>query len=205
MWDLLQTHPAVCQETDGTIRADRPRPVAVLPGSFNPLHHGHTTLAAVAGKNLGLPVAFELSVANVDKPWLTSDELSRRLAQFVGLGPVWVTRAATFVEKTVLFPGAVFVVGFDTAARLVDPKYHRHDPARRDAALRVLRDRECRVVVGGRADATGAFRTWAVDGLAAEFHGLFLPLSEADFRADVSSTALRAGQEYRPAPETERR
>ena len=38
-----------------------PKPVAMLPGSFNPLHHGHTALAAVAAARLGVPVAFELS------------------------------------------------------------------------------------------------------------------------------------------------
>src|SRR5688572_32938983 len=38
-------------------------------------------------------------------------EVERRVAQFRGVGPVWVTRAATFAEKAELFPGAVFVVG----------------------------------------------------------------------------------------------
>ncbi|MDB5312226.1 MAG: nicotinic acid mononucleotide adenylyltransferase [Gemmataceae bacterium] len=202
LWTLLASRPAVCREPDGTVRADGPRPGAVLPGSFNPLHHGHTTLAAVAGHRLGLPVAFELSVANVDKPGLAPEEVARRVAQFAGVGPVWVTRAATFAEKADLFPGAAFVVGFDTATRLVDPKYYRDDPARRDDALRHLLARGCRVVVGGRADAAGAFRTWTAGDLAAEFHGLFLPLAETDFRADVSSTALRTGKAKRPPDKT---
>src|SRR5215218_2679474 len=71
-------------------------PRAVLPGSFNPLHHGHTGLAAVAAARLGVPVAFELSVANVDKPDLDAVEVERRVAQFRDAGPVWVTRAPTF-------------------------------------------------------------------------------------------------------------
>lgn len=191
LWDQLHSHAAVCHEPDGPVRADGPRPAAVLPGSFNPLHRGHTALAAAAGVRLGIPVAFELSVANVDKPELSPADVARRVAQFAGVGPVWVTRAATFAAKADLFPGVAFVVGFDTAVRLVDPRYYRDDPARRDEALSGLAAGGCRVVVGGRVDAGGVFRTWSAAGLAREFRGLFLPLTESDFRADVSSTDLR--------------
>ena len=179
---------AVCHHPDGIARAGPP-PVAVLPGSFNPLHAGHRQLAAVAGRRLGGEVHFELSVANVDKPELPADEAARRVGQFAGLAPVWVTRAATFAEKADLFPGAVFVLGFDTAVRLIDPRYYGHDPARRDVALRTLRDRGCRVLVGGRV-AGGAFRVWDAAG-AGEFGELFEAIPEADFRLDVSSTELR--------------
>jgi hypothetical protein len=166
----------------------------VLPGSFNPLHHGHTSLAAVAAARLGGAVEFELSIANVDKPSLDPDEVNRRVGQFAGVAPLWLTRAATFVEKADLFPGAAFVIGFDTAARLVDPGYYRGDPALRDAALHHLRDRGCRILIGGRLDAAGRFRTWEAAAIDPAFRDLFLPLTEADFRADISSTALRQGR-----------
>jgi hypothetical protein len=194
MWQLLDSHAAVCQEPDGTVRVGPPLPVAVLSGSFNPLHRGHTALAAAAARHLGVPVAFELSVTNADKPDLAPEEVARRLARFVGAAPVWVTRAATFEAKADLFPGAAFVLGHDTATRLIDPKYYGHDAGRRAAALRKLLARGCRVVVGGRADAGGAFRTWTGAELPAEFAPLFVPLAEADFRADVSSTELRGKQ-----------
>ena len=48
----------------------------------------------------------------------------RRVAQFAEVGPVWLTRAATFAEKAALFPGAAFVLGWDTAVRVIDPKYY---------------------------------------------------------------------------------
>jgi hypothetical protein len=162
---------------------------AVFPGSFNPLHHGHTGLAAVAAARLGVPVAFELSVANVDKPDLDPAEVDRRVTQFRDVGPVWVTRAPTFAEKAELFPGAAFVVGHDTAVRLIDPHYYANDPGRRDAALGRLVAAGCRVVVGGRLDAAGVFRTWDAAGV---FPELFVALTETDFRADVSSRGLRA-------------
>lgn len=167
---------------------DAPR--AVLPGSFDPLHRGHTGLAAVAAARLGVEVHFELSVVNADKPELPREEVERRVAQFAGVGPVWVTRAATFEAKADLFPGAAFVLGWDTAVRVIDPKYYGGEPGR-DAALRALLVRGCRFVVGGRTDAGGAFRVWDAGAVAGEFAGLFVPLTEADFRADVSSTELR--------------
>lgn len=192
MRHLLDSHPAVCIDPGGTVRADGPRPGAVLPGSFNPLHHGHTALAAAAATRLGVPVAFELSVANVDKPELSADEVARRVGQFAGLAAVWVTRAATFAAKAALFPGAVFVLGYDTAVRLLDPKYYAGKPEWRDAALRGLHARGVRLVVGGRVDAGGVFRTWEAAEPAAELPGLFISLEEKDFRADVSSTQIRA-------------
>ncbi len=183
-----------CQSPDGRLLADAPLPAAVLPGSFNPLHRGHRELAAAAARRLGAAVHFELSAANVDKPELAAGEIARRLRQFLEVAPVWVTHAATFADKADLFPGAALVLGWDTAVRLVDVRYYGGDPGRRDAALGKLLARGCRVLVGGRADAAGRFRTWDGAGLTDEFRGLFEAIPEAEFRADVSSTALRAEQ-----------
>jgi len=180
----------LCQTIGGAFAPDAAIPRAVLSGSFNPLHAGHRTLAEVVGRRLGCEVAFELSLTNADKPELAVEAVIDRLWQFVGVGPVWVTRAAAFEKKADLFPAAAFVLGFDTAVRLIDPKYYGGEKGR-DAALAKLVERGCRVVVGGRADGEGVFRVWE-DRLAGEFRGLFEVIPETEFRVDVSSTLLRS-------------
>ena len=106
-------------------------------------------MAAVASARLGVPVQFEISMTNVDKPELSQHELVRRVAQFADIAPIWLTRAATFEEKAALFPGSAFVVGWDTAIRLVDPKYYG-GPAERDQTLRRMMGSGCRFMVGGQ-------------------------------------------------------
>ena len=140
---------------------------------------------------LGKPVAFELSVANVDKPPLSDAEIERRLAQFAGLAEVWLTRAPRFIEKAACFPGSTFVVGADTAARVVLARYYDGDMGRREAALDCLRQAGCRFLVAARADAAG--RCWRLEDLdiPAPWHDLFLGIPETRFRLDLSSTELR--------------
>ena len=77
MWQLFQTRVTVCVEPDGTIRIGS-QPRAILPGSFNPLHHGHTSLARAATIRLGVDTHFELSIVNADKPELPREEVERR-------------------------------------------------------------------------------------------------------------------------------
>ncbi len=95
----------------GQLPAGTPAEWAILAGSFYPLHAGHVEMARLAGQLLRRPVVLELSLQNADKPPLDYLSLAERLQTVPNDWAVVLTRAATFVEKAHLFPGAVFVVG----------------------------------------------------------------------------------------------
>jgi hypothetical protein len=182
----------VLVSADGALAADRPVSGALLSGSFNPLHAGHERLAEAAAATLGMPVTFELPILNADKAPLGYAEIERRLEQFRWRFPVALSRAALFVEKAELFPGCVFVLGYDTAARLVDPRYYGGEAAR-DAALAFIRGHGCHFLVAGRAK-DGGFHTLGDIAIPAGARDLFIELPERAFRVDLSSTAIRARQ-----------
>src|SRR5580692_2909882 len=153
----------VTVQPDGQMMLSAPRPLVLLPGSFNPLHEGHVLLARVAEELTQQPVAFEISVTNVDKPPLSGETVRHRLAQFAWKSPVELTRAPTFVEKSRLFPGTTFVIGADTAERLVAPKYYGDDEALMHAALEEMSKSGARFLVAVRIDAAGRVR--GLDGI----------------------------------------
>ena len=177
---------------DGRLEARAPLPSAVMPGSFNPRHDGHTRLAQTAAEILGTPIHFELSVLNVDKPALTAAEVRRRLDQFAGRATVELTRAPTFLEKSRIFPNVTFVIGADTAERLVADRYYGHSEAQMHAALEEMAARGARFLVAARRDAAGRVHSLGDAAVPARFAGLFTQIPESRFRVDISSTELRA-------------
>jgi nicotinamide mononucleotide (NMN) deamidase PncC len=166
-------------------------PDALLPGSFSPLHMGHRGLTEAAGKISGFEVGFELSVTNVDKPALEEAEILERLAQFTDDETAVLTRTETFFKKARLFPGRTFVVGWDTAIRLVAPRYYGDDPDAMMVALAAMLAAGTKFLVAGRED-DGTFKTLADVEVPQGFEGLFKDVPEHLFREDISSTQLRA-------------
>jgi cytidylyltransferase-like protein len=182
----------VTAQPDGQMILSAPRPVVLLPGSFNPMHAGHVMLARVAEELRQQPLAFEISVTNVDKPPLAGETVRDRLAQFAWKSPVELTRAPTFLEKARVFPRTTFVIGADTAERLVAPKYYGDDEARMHVALEEIGSSGASFLVAVRIDAAGRLRALSDIPVPRRYTDLFTPIPEHRFRLDTSSSEIRA-------------
>ena len=181
----------VTVQPDGQMMLSAPPPFLLFPGSFNPMHEGHLLLARVAEELRQQPLAFEISVTNVDKPPLAGETVRHRLAQFAWKSAVELTRAPTFLEKSRLFPGTTFVIGADTAERLVAPKYYGDDELRMHEALEEIANSGSSFLVAVRIDAAGRVRALSDIPVPRRYADLFTEIPEHRFRVDTSSSDIR--------------
>lgn len=149
-------------------------------------------LARVAEELRQQPLAFEISVINVDKPPLARETVRHRLAQFTWKSPVELTRAPTFVAKSRLFPRTTFVIGADTAERVVAPKYYGDDEVRMHAALEEIASSGSSFLVAVRSGAGGHVRALGDISVPRRYADLFSEIPEHRFRLDASSSEFRA-------------
>ncbi len=161
----------------------------IFSGSFAPLHEGHLAMAGIAEEIAERPVEWELSVMNVDKPMLDYIEVARRVKQFKGK-TLWLSRAATFIEKVHVFPQSTFVMGADTYVRLIDPKYYHGSRKRLNDAMRTICRQSRGLIVFGRM-YNQEYQNPATFDVPQALREITYFVSEREFRMDVSSSGIR--------------
>lgn len=183
--------PLVWSHPDGSLKPNiEVPPRGLISGAFNPVHHGHLRLREVAQEMLGGPVYFELTIANADKPKLDHLSIEQRRKQF-RMCPLALSTAALFVEKARCFPNTTFVIGYDTAERLLSPRFYGNTVSGVEAALNGVREQGCRFLVAGRV-TQGAFHSLDQLDVPEFARDMFTSIPEERFRDDISSTELRA-------------
>ena len=161
----------------------------ILSGSFNPLHEGHRALAETAKNITGDKTVFEISATNVDKPSLSVSEVNDRARQFNKLN-LLITSAPLFSEKANLFPGSTFVIGYDTAVRLLDRKYYNDDEIEMYRSLETIDYHNCSFLVAGRL-INNTFSNLSDLTIPKRFEHLLQEIPENQFRVDQSSSKIR--------------
>ena len=159
-------------------------------------------MAEAASRLTGLPCAYETSLFHPEKPPLDFIAIRSRLNGFEGrAGRLYLTNAPTYVEKARLFPGCTFVVGHDTALRILDPRFYG-GPAARDAMLDELEGLGTRFLIFGRIDESGRFRDFSHEEFEHPVSGFLsraaTPVPGHVFRLDLSSTEVRerSGEDF---------
>ena len=158
----------------------------ILSGSFNPLHKGHTELLIASEKEIAAKPLFEISIFNVDKSQIDFFDLNERIKQFRSIGKLIITNSPTFTEKSSIFKKSIFVVGYDTALRLIDKKYYSYNI---NDAYNEIKKNGCSFLVTGRYIDKKYYDPNQID--YGEFKDFFSILPENKFRLDISSTILR--------------
>jgi hypothetical protein len=116
-----------------------------------------------------------------------------RADQFAGR-QLWLTRAATFLEKLDVFPEGTFVMGADTFARLADPRFYGGSTEAADRAAQRIAGQARGLIVFGR-ERGGVFEDASLLDVPRPLRDVAYFVSPREFRMDISSTELRRRRE----------
>jgi nicotinic acid mononucleotide adenylyltransferase len=179
-----------------------PAPVLLHSSSFRPRHEAHIRMAEIAEEIVGVRCDLDLPIFNANKNPLTYIDIAERLT---GLGGdhrcyLYLTNAATFIEKARLFPGCTFIVGYDTLERLPQPQFYTGGELERDWTFAQFEELGTHFIIFGRDDpVTGEFKNFDTHKTGVTVADKFFTdhvtvVPQSKFRMNMSSSEIRKEQ-----------
>ncbi|EDR27175.1 hypothetical protein, conserved [Entamoeba dispar SAW760] len=194
---LKNNNGIFCIELDGSITHSIPQCPIVYCGTFNPFHKAHKKIIEYMSMRFThRPIILDISQRSEDKSVTSLTNTFIRASQVAGIYKVNISNTSLYIDKCKNYPGGTFVVGLDTAVRILNKRYYQNSEINLKKAMHTIADMGCNfIVVGRKDDTTNKFLEFDFVKStlpAKEYHYLFISLNEKEFRYDLSSTYLRA-------------
>lgn len=173
-----------------------PHHPVLFPGTFNPLHHGHRAMTETASHAADRPILYIVNADSPHKSHLGVVDLLTRAAMFrserdPGCAGVLFTKGQPlFVDKARAFPGATFILGADTLARLLDPQWGV--PSK--TVLQTILEQRVRLFIFDRGERSIPQILDAQPFPTAQYRRMFVQLAGS---WDVSSTKIRTERTWK--------